>query len=95
MIIACLAKLADIGWPSIIVLFAIFSNKQRFISEILNVVSPLGEKFEFFIPMGIQIEKDFYCINTSIKLHSLKNSKNLKIYCKEFIIVLCYEVSVR
>ena len=87
-------KLANIGWPSIIVLFVV-SDKQRFISKILNVIDPLEETFEFFIPMGIQIEKDYYYINTRIKFHSLKNSNNLKIYCKEFTIVLCYEVSVR
>ena len=33
----------------------------------MEVVSPSGEKFEFFIPLRIQIEKDFNYIDTGIK----------------------------
>ena len=43
-------------------------NKQSFISKILKVIGPLGEKFEFFIPLGIQIEMNLNQINTEIKL---------------------------
>ena len=36
------------------------SDKQSFISQILKLVGPLGEKFKFFIPLGVRIEKDVY-----------------------------------
>ena len=43
-------------------------------------MDPLGEAFEFFIPLGIQIEKDFNYVNTRIKFHSFRA---LKRYLKE------------
>ena len=54
---------------------SVISDKQSFISENLEVVGPLGEKFKFFIPLGIQIEKDLSHINTRIKLQSFRALK--------------------
>ena len=39
------------------------------------MVGSLEEKFAFFIPLGIQIEKDFNYINTRIKLQSFIDLK--------------------
>ena len=50
-------------------------DKQSFISRILKVVGPLAEKFKFFIPLGIQIEKDLNYVNTRIKLQSFRALK--------------------
>ena len=41
----------------------------------LKVVGLLGEKFDFFISLGIQIEIDFIPINTRIKLHLFRALK--------------------
>ena len=51
------------------------SCKQSLISQILEAVGPIEKKFTFFIPLEIQIEKDFNYINARIKLQSSKASK--------------------
>ena len=38
----------------------------------LKVIGLLGEKFYFFIFLGMQIEVDFDATNTRIKLHSFR-----------------------
>ena len=48
-----------IAWRKSSIALFVIRDKQRFISEILNVIGPLGEKFEFFIPVGTQIERIF------------------------------------
>ena len=58
----------------------IISDIKGFISLILKVVDPLGEKFEFFMLPGILIEKDFNYVDTRIKFHSFRA---LKRYLKE------------
>ena len=55
----------------------IISDKQSFISVVLEILGPLGEKFNFFIPLGIQIEKDFNYINTRIKLQAFRALKTI------------------
>ena len=37
----------------------VISSSQSFISQLLNVVGPLGEKFDFFIPLGFGIQSAF------------------------------------
>ena len=37
----------------------VISGNQSFISQLLNVVGPLGEKFDFFIPLGFEIQSAF------------------------------------
>ena len=39
------------------------SDFESFISQNLKVVDLLGKKFDFFISLGIQIEKDFHPTN--------------------------------
>ena len=49
-------------------LHLVVSNKrQSFISQILKVIGPLGEKLKWSIPLAIQIEKDL------LKLHKQEN----------------------
>ena len=65
--------------------FCIFviRNYQSFISQILKVVGPLGEKFEFFSPLGFKIQSSFDLETIKIKVHSVRtlkqyvNEKNL------------------
>ena len=52
-------------------LHSVISDKQSFISKILKVVRTLENKLKFFIPLGIQIEKDLSYINIRIKVQSL------------------------
>ena len=52
----------------------VITCKQSLISQILKAVGPI-EKIHIFIPLGIQIEKDFNYMNTRIKLQSSKTSK--------------------
>ena len=53
----------------------VISGKQSCVSQILKVVGLLGEKFKFFIPLGIKIEEDLNYINTKLSssLWELKN----------------------
>ena len=61
----------------------VISNNQSFISQILKVVGPLGEKLEFFSPLGFKIKSNFDLETTKLKLHSVRalkqylNEKNL------------------
>ena len=55
----------------------VIRDEQSFNSELLKVPGLLGEKFKFFIPLGIQIEKDFNYINTRIKLQSFRALKTI------------------
>ena len=36
----------------------VICNNQIFISQILRVIDPLGEKFDFFSPLGPHIQRD-------------------------------------
>ena len=68
------------------IFFSVFvhSDYHCFISQNLKVIGFLGQKFNFFIPLGTQIEIDFHSANKRIQLHSfiaLKwylNDKSLK-----------------
>ena len=51
-----------------------------FVSQILNVVGLLEEKFKFFIPLGIQIEKDLNYINT---INRFQSFRALKLYVND------------
>ena len=61
----------------------VISNNQSFISQILRVVGPLGEKCEFFSPLGFKLQSNFDLETTKIKLHLVRalkrylNEKNL------------------
>ena len=61
----------------------VISNSQSFISQILKVVGPFEEKFEFFSPLGFKIRRNSDLETTKIKLHSVRalkrylNEKNL------------------
>ena len=46
------------------------SDYQNFIFQNVKVVGLLGEKFDFFIPLGIQIEIDFHPMYIRINFHS-------------------------
>ena len=37
----------------------VISSNQCFISQLLKVVGPLGEKFDFFISLGFEIQSAF------------------------------------
>ena len=37
----------------------VISGNQSFISQLLNIVGPLGEKFDFFNPLGFEIQSAF------------------------------------
>ena len=58
-------------------------NNQSLISQILKVVGPLGERFEFFSRLGFKIQSNFDLETTEIKVHSVRalkrylNEKNL------------------
>ena len=48
---------------------AVTHCNQTFISPILTVLGPLGEKFNFFYPLGFEAESDFDHKTSKIKSH--------------------------
>ena len=61
----------------------VISNNKSFISQNLKVVSPLGEKFDFFSPSGFEIQSVSAYRTSKIKFYSVRalkcylNEKNL------------------
>ena len=48
------------------------SNEKSLISQVLRVISPLGEMFSFLSPLGLDIERDYDPETSKIKLHMLR-----------------------
>ena len=46
----------------------VISNNKSFVSQILKVVGPLGEKSDFFSLFGLKIRSDFDYETSKIKL---------------------------
>ena len=69
--------------------FRVTSDYQSLIFENLKVVGLLGEKLDFYILLGIQIEIDFHPTNTRIKLNSFRTLKwYLNRICNQTIVYL-------
>ena len=51
----------------------VISNNKSYISQNLKVVGPLGGKFDFFSFSGFEIESDFDCKISKIKLYSVRD----------------------
>ena len=60
-----------------------YCNNNSFITQNLNVVGPLEGKFDFFSPLGFEIQSDFDYRNTKLKFYFVRalkchlNEKNL------------------
>ena len=67
-------------------IFFIFvvSNTKSFISRKLKVVGPLGGKFDFFNPLGFEIQSEFDYRTSTIKFYSVRA---LKCYLNEKILI--------
>ena len=56
---------------------------QSFTSQIFGVVDPLGENFDYFCPLGLDVQRNSNHKSPKIKLHSVRalkrylNEKNL------------------
>ena len=48
----------------------VIGSKQSFTSQIFEVVGPLGENWDFFSPLGFDIEKNSDHETSKIKLYS-------------------------
>ena len=53
----------------------VISCSQSFISQILRVTGPLGEKFDFFNPLGSDIQWGSHYETSKIKFHLLRALK--------------------
>ena len=64
------------------------NNNQTFVSKVLTVLGPLGDKFNFFNPLGFGAESDFDHKTSKIKSNSIRASERYlnnktQIYCRE------------
>ena len=62
----------------------VISNNQSLVSQILRVIDPLGEKFDFFSPLGFDTERDSDLETSEFKFHSVAS----KGYLNEKILFL-------